>query len=345
MSLENPSHSHESPAESRLGITDKQLDAQLEQKLASINTKDDLYGLGHYLLRRAFVPQKSLKEGADKISGKLSFGKNKNFERWTGLAHILPNDFKYVTVTTPSGQKLSGLRSGNGSFHTDEGRYIAIWDGYEFEANKNPPLRIPEKPQETDKPQADMPQENKSALPKIPLRETLFIGDSLTVGAQLTGELGDAQMVAEIGKQTSWMLEEFKSAIDEMKKGLRPRVQRVVIRGGINDIASGISVDKIEKKLEEMYSLARANGMTVVACTHHKWDTKDLSRREKVDELNRWILAQEGRMVDKTVDVYAAVEKAENEGKKMTGRDGLHLTSAAAKKVAQLIKREGGMMS
>jgi len=64
---------------------------------------------------------------------------------------------------------------------------------------------------------------------KVSLDNIVFVGDSWTLG--YTKGLKNAQVVAESGKSSTWVLQNFRNALDK-------NTEYVVIRCGINNIRS-----------------------------------------------------------------------------------------------------------
>lgn len=316
-------------------------------------TREQLYSRPPEKLRETFI--KELKQESGVMSGNFSAAGNKNFERWIGLKHLIPPQYTYIEVTTPSGQILkSEERRGNGSFYRADGKYLAIWEGYSFKAYAEKPEKEPD---ETEP--APIKTAEASKLPEVSSNQTVFVGDSITVG--LSRNLSESEIIAKGGKQTSWMLKNFLEFIEEKNAGLHPDVKRVVIYGGINDIASLKTPEQIEKNLTAIYQTAHEVGLTVVACTMHQWDTQafidrfnkrkktayPLSAKElddRKEKLNNWILAQKGGLVDEVINFQTEMGSTDDSTFKR-GRDKLHLSPEGYKQTAELIKSRANIMA
>lgn len=319
------------------GMTEEYRD-EGAQVVSDVMPRQNLYALGQEKLRAYFV--KGWQTDGDKISGEFHFHGNRNFEKWIGLKNLIPGEYTVVKIRSPDGKILEGKRGANGSFYDTNGKYIAIWEGYTFEASKKSPVA---KPSETAT--AEVVRENKS-LSQLALAETVFVGDSLTVGMQTA--LRGANFVAESGKQTGWMLSQFRNFLRERQTGKYSGVKRVVIFGGVNDIASRKTPAQIQKNLSAMYREAKAAGLDVVACTIPKWDTDAFTARhgkgtvdaavlrERTEIVNIWIRNQIGLHV---ADLYREIDA----DRYKRAKDGLHFTGNASKAMAKFIAKEGNI--
>lgn len=316
---------------------------KLNELMADIFPREKLCKLSCEELQKMFVKD-----------GKLAFHGNKEFAKWIGLKHLVPPQYKYVEVTLPNGEIIkSKERRKNGSFYNADGKYIAIWEGYSFKAYTEKPEKEPDeiKPAPTAIGFKEKIQES-SKLPEVASNQTVVIGDSISVG--MSKYLEGAELIAKSGKQTSWMLENFLKFVEEKKSGQHPDVKRIVIYGGINDIASLKTPEQIEKNLTKIYQVAHEAGLTVVACTMHQWDTEafidryskrkgtsyplsatELDDRKK--ELNKWILAQKGGLVDEVINFQTEMGNV-NDNTFKRGGDKLHLSSEGYKQTVELIK-------
>lgn len=327
-------------------------------------SRETVYALGEEKLRDLVMHDttEDLKSKPEKISGKIAFF-NKNFELWIGLKHLLPDEYKFALITKPNGEQVRGERQNDGSFY-ENGNYVAIWDGYSFEAYINRPADWPKQTSaEATAPQSPQPtpvssehREKPGELEKVPIEQTAFFGDSLTVGMQVTHSLNGGLVRAKGGRQTSAILEEFKCFIAERRAGSHSQIKRVVVLGGVNDIASGKTLAQITRNLAEIYRLARENGLTVVGVTHHKWDTEAFLKRfeqrwrkphkytaiqltEMTANLNAWI--RQAARVDQVADAETEFDNQQRTGAKMLGSDGLHPSGRGTRILAETIKREG----
>lgn len=127
-------------------------------------------------------------------------------------------------------------------------------------------------------------------LPEAAIQKTVFIGDSLTVGMINVGGIKNSQIppheiqeyrdtkgrkrtreigTAVSGQGTGAMLIALEHAKNNNEL---TNTQRIVIFGGVNDLASGRSIKTITDNLQAMYTIARENGISLVICTISQWD-------------------------------------------------------------------------
>ncbi len=159
----------------------------------------------------------------------------------------------------------------------------------------------------------------------------LFIGDSLTAYSnsyadQLKQQYPNINIkkIAEVGKQTSWMLPQLQTELSSNKYDV------IAIWGGVNDIYATGSIANAESNLQQMYDLARNSGAKVVALTVNPTATYNLSTpktTELTNALNNWI--NTNNSVDAVVDVNKLVNNG-NDGTQLyyLQPDNLHLTDA-----------------
>lgn len=307
------------------------------QVISDALPQQNLYALGPKKLRAYFV--KDWKTDGDKISGKFHFHGNRNFEKWIGLKNLIPGEYTAVKVQAPDGKIWEGKRGANGSFYDASGKYIAIWEGYTFEASKKAPAAAP-----SETAAAEAVRENKS-LSQVALGETVFVGDSLTVAMQAA--LNGANFVAKGGRQTGWMLGQFRNFLRERRTGKYAGVKRVVIFGGVNDIASGKTPAQIQKNLSAMYREAKTAGLDVVACTIPRWDTDAFVARHgkrtvdaailraRTEAVNEWIRTQNG--LSEGPSKIADLDREMDTSRYKRARDGLHFTGKASRAMAKFI--------
>ncbi|GEM_PF-4423766 len=332
----------------------------LDRAIELALNRESLHALGEENLRKAFV--ENYATAADgSVSGKLAFHENRNHEKWIGLKHIIPAGYASVTVTAPTGNVTEGTRKPDGSFYDAAGKYVAVWEGYSFLAQaKTPePTRAQTRPLERAR-------ENTSPLPEVPIAQTVFVGDSLSVGMlhpdvkALSGSYGYDRTkknprgdIVEIGaasggKQTSFMLRRMQSEIEDWK---RAGVKRVVIFGGVNDIGSRQSVAHIAKNLTAMYRLAHEAGINVVACTIPDWNPQRIIKdadaaapmKSRTAELNQWILSQQGAGTDGPDLVVDLFTQTADRTQFPRSPDQLHFAWKGSRNMAKLITEQGNI--
>jgi len=161
----------------------------------------------------------------------------------------------------------------------------------------------------------------------------LFIGDSLTAyNSSYADQLKQAypditiKKIAEVGKQTSWMLPQLQT---ELSDGTKYDV--ITIWGGVNDIYATNQIANAESNLQKMYDVAKESGAKVVALTIPPTATYNISTPQTTqltNDLNNWI--NNNQTVDAVVDVNSLVNDG-NDGTRpeYLQPDTLHLTDAA----------------
>jgi lysophospholipase L1-like esterase len=92
----------------------------------------------------------------------------------------------------------------------------------------------------------------------------------------------------------------------------------VIILGGRNDIASGISVTKIESNLQTMYTWAKNNGTTPIACTVMPSSGASLSN---IQTLNIWIKNYAVANNIPFIDYYALMDSPTTHGTNTLNKD------------------------
>lgn len=198
----------------------------------------------------------------------------------------------------------------------------------------------------------EAPRQGNELSENVSLNNTAFVGDSLTVG--MSRFIPGAVKLYRGGMQTTWMKNQLVKLIADHKKGKYPRLKRVVIMGGINDLTNGAKGSKhVIENLRQMYIAAKDAGLSVVACTIPDWEHERLHRKwtnrwekkggsypytaselhQQTLEINKWIFSQKGGLVDTVVDTYA--------GNFQKSRDGLHRTTAGSRQMARAIMSQG----
>ncbi len=195
-------------------------------------------------------------------------------------------------------------------------------------------------------------------LEPVSLSESVFIGDSLTVGMKPFIE--GAYSLYKGAKQTGWMLAQFLNFLKEKREGLHPNAKRIVVMGGFNDISSTKGAAHVIKNLQAMFAAAKQAGLEVVACTIPNWHEKKLhaiwverwknrgwgkvkgvypySPEElaaQTVEINNWIIKQQGGLVDMVVDVHG--QRFEMSG------DGVHRTRKGYRDMANFLKEKANI--
>lgn len=206
---------------------------------------------------------------------------------------------------------------------------------------------------------------------KVPLTQTIFVGDSITAGMAVSKSINGGKECFKGGMQTGWMLKNFRERFfDKDDKGeykLKPEyqngaVKKVVIEGGFNDITSLKSVESVKQNLSAIYQLAREAGLTIVASTYFDWDAKkgvEIFRRDfkkhgwgeyplspeelqkRIQDLNQWVLSQHDPANGFTA-IDLQTEMSDHE--KYPRGDFVHPSGKGSKAMAAYIKEKGGIV-
>lgn len=237
-----------------------------------------------------------------------------------------------------------------------------------------PPIIEP--PTLADIPTADpvSPEKGKTSAEvsdKVPLTQTIFVGDSITAGMAVSKSINGGKECFKGGMQTGWMLKNFRERFfDKDDKGeykLKPEyqngaVKKVVIEGGLNDITSLKSLESVKQNLSAIYQLARDAGLTIVASTYFDWDAKkgvEIFRRDfkkhgwgeyplspeelqkRIQDLNQWVLSQHDPANGFTA-IDLQTEMSDHE--KYPRGDFVHPSGKGSKAMAAYIKEKGGIV-
>lgn len=182
-------------------------------------------------------------------------------------------------------------------------------------------------------------------------KSILFVGDSITaneyknkpvsiVYSQLVkNKLKDkgiwVDVLASVGKTTSWMLENLPEKLKARKYG------RVYIYGGINDIFSGISKEKAYSNIQKMVDLAKENGADVYVLVGYDSNkimsklktTKLLPTQKSIDNVRNKYIEFQDKMKTNIKNAHFIDEI--DLGNETT--DGVHPTANAHKMIANTI--------
>lgn len=206
---------------------------------------------------------------------------------------------------------------------------------------------------------------------KVPLTQTIFVGDSITAGMAVSKSINGGKECFKGGMQTGWMLKNFRERFfDQDAQGkykLKPEyqngaVKKVVIEGGFNDITSLKSLESVKQNLSAIYQLARDAGLTIVATTYFDWDAKkgvEIFRRnfekhkwgeyplspeelqKRIQDLNQWVLSQHDPANGFTA-IDLQTEMSDHE--KYPRADFVHPSGKGSKAMAAYIKEKGGIV-
>lgn len=167
--------------------------------------------------------------------------------------------------------------------------------------------------------------------PTKPIRNLLFVGDSLTAHKNSYADtIKDnvpgliIKKIASVGKQTGWMKDELQKELSNNQN-----YDAVVIWGGVNDIYATNSVNKAKQNIQDMIKLAESIGAMPVLVTvipTNTYPSSTAKTEQLTKELNDWIKSKSTLVVD--------ANKLINNGaggtrKDYLAADKLHLTDNA----------------
>jgi len=112
----------------------------------------------------------------------------------------------------------------------------------------------------------------------------------------------------------------------------------LIIMGGVNDVASGVSASTTEANLDWMYSQAKTAGMKVVAFSILPWgcfSSSSPAMMTKTKEINTWIKTNSN--VDYFIDAYDEFSDGSDCLKASYNLDNIHVNRAGHDKLALMI--------
>jgi lysophospholipase L1-like esterase len=117
---------------------------------------------------------------------------------------------------------------------------------------------------------------------------------------------------AHSGKRTDWMLSRLKGEVDDSSpytsgKILGQGYTHLIVLGGTNDITAGWDTITTISNLEQIYSIAKQNDISVIAGTITPYNVASYPEgNEKVKEINEWIKSQyQLGNIDGVIDFYS----------------------------------------
>lgn len=351
---------------------------QEQEELLQAKTRHELDGVSKSVCLSTFTESRS--EQGHTLSGIFNFdGPLSRFEFLIGLRHTIPEDYHYVRINTPSGKTILGTRRADGNFENAAGKYINIWNKYDFVASKEPFEPATPTPIYQDAPTITPPAtataETKPAgAIEMLSRAVTVVGDSLTKGYEQF--MGDVNTVSKGSQTTRWMVDNFHPT--EAQAGTE-----VDILGGVNNVANKsvtlakravrgedirdaikTAVGGIMEDLDTLYERGRAAKMYVVGCTMYDWDTVKCAARvakrynlseqfqdaygkiaeEMTRQLNESIRA---RYAAGKIDALADLDKDmpyDDPRFPRSKKDGLHMGGTGYRNMAAIIRnaRRGG---
>jgi len=172
-------------------------------------------------------------------------------------------------------------------------------------------------------------------------RRILALGDSLTANQSycigLENALGDSDSVVVCKGYVGQGSAVVASHLDEAQK---ISATDVVILAGVNDLASGRSLETIKANLQGLYDRAKSMGLRVVALTVTPWmcHARGEKNRARTDALNDWILSNP--TPDVIVDTSVLGDHTGCLFDIYDSGDGLHMTPEGAQDMGALVIEE-----
>lgn len=185
-------------------------------------------------------------------------------------------------------------------------------------------------------------------------RKILFVGDSQSaiqtengspisftypnlVKAQLASKGYDIDVLALVGKNTTWMKQNLPSKLASKK------YDRVYIYGGGNDVSSGASVDSVVANIQEMVNMANNNGADAFVTLGYRIDNFSDPNKMPIDAYHTsketWLpIIEKRKQLQKTLpqSIKGANFVPVYDLKGLTN-DGIHPTAEGHKIVAENI--------
>lgn len=167
------------------------------------------------------------------------------------------------------------------------------------------------------------------------------IGDSLTEQGAYLREVHSA--LGTSGRAIGLRGAGAAKIAEQMQYVLADGVDVVVVLAGVNDIASGRSVETITTALEGMYAQARAAGVQVVAVPILPWGrymqiprlrARAAQLQRDTNAVNAWIRAAGVPVVN-----IGAMGDGARLRPEFDSGDGLHLSAAGQRRLGQLIAK------
>lgn len=176
-------------------------------------------------------------------------------------------------------------------------------------------------------------------------RKVLVIGDSLTANkmycSTLTEKLPKGSQVTcsgLVGQGTNAILANLRSVYNPVALS---QFTDIVVLAGVNDLASGRSMNSIKKNLEDIYGYGRQAGLRVVGVELTPWGSHNRGKNlvAQTDELNSWLAGHPD--LSSTVTTRNLGDFQGNLQSIYATGDGLHLNGAGGAKLAELVYEQG----
>lgn len=179
-----------------------------------------------------------------------------------------------------------------------------------------------------------------SRKPSKPVK-VLAVGDSLTASMAYCAALKDQLPEGSTLKCIGVPGQGTGPILQNLAANISPDYDYVVILAGVNDIASGRRMDKIQANLESMYLKVRANSAKVIAVQLTPWagHVKGKTLIDQTDTLNTWI--KRHKLPDRVVDTSSLGDFSGRLLSQYGSPDGLHLNNNGSTRLAELVWKKG----
>jgi lysophospholipase L1-like esterase len=176
-------------------------------------------------------------------------------------------------------------------------------------------------------------------------RKVLAIGDSLTASKYYCQALsnriplgGTVTCRGLEGQGTGAILADFKIHYPPKKLNY---FTDVIVLAGVNDIASGRSVETVIHNLSSIYYIIKQSGARIIAVQLTPWYGYKYRPdwEEKTQAINKWI--KSSPLPDAVVDTFHLGDFQGRLLENYTSGDGLHLNQAGSQKLASLVIQQG----
>lgn len=167
----------------------------------------------------------------------------------------------------------------------------------------------------------------------------LFLGNSQTANSNSYVERlskkcnnNNITKIAKVGAKSDWILEQFK---DQINKGNKYDWVSIMIGG--NDIFARKSIVKTKQNLEELFTLAKANKIKVLAMsspTKLYYSKTTPIHLDLADELEDWL--EKNKLVNKFIPISSLTEN-----KDYFASDNLHINSSGQDLVFKELTKKG----
>ncbi len=133
------------------------------------------------------------------------------------------------------------------------------------------------------------------------------------------------------GERADQALARFKQYADQLDPDI------VVVLAGVNDLHQGFSAAHVEKNLKDIYDLAAAKNIGVMACTILPYSGSTDGVKARMAQVNDWILAESQKRGFLFCDTFRLLEDPQSPGALVSSNDGLHPDVAGYRKMGEAL--------